>query len=138
MAKKYTRKQVSSLSELDLEQERIKYKARRIEDDMLDIFSPQQLAITAVSAFLRRKKKKPAPVVRTSVPAVSGKPGKKRAENITGTIAGFAEKPLVKKLARKAGISFLRWQAFNLAFFIGKKIYRSIREKRAANKLQHR
>lgn len=134
MAKKYTRKQVSSLSELDLEQERIKYKAKRIEDDMLDVFSPQQIAMTMVSYLLRRRKKK---ADARPVMAATGRKEKKQEGKIAGAVSDVVKSPLLKKAARKVGISFLRWQAFNLALFLGKKIVRSIQEKRRERKLHH-
>jgi hypothetical protein len=42
--------------------------------------------------------------------------------------------PLFRKLLKKVGISFLKWQAFNLALFIGKKIFRAIKEKKQQKK----
>jgi hypothetical protein len=33
-------------------------------------------------------------------------------------------------LLKKVGISFLKWQAFNLALFAGKKIYHAIKDKK--------
>ncbi len=131
MAKKYTRKQVSSLTALDLEQERIQYKLRKLEDDTLELFSPQQLAITLIGKFLSRK--------RASFPTqqhfaqagklknqVKNKPGSLKAAAI-----GMVSNPLFKKVAKKAGISFLQWQAFNLALFAGKKIWQKYRKNTA-------
>jgi len=137
--KKYTRKQVSSLSELDLEQERIKYKAKRIEDDMLDIFSPQQLAITVISNLLRRKKKNTQPSYAVDRTPSGNKKKKEKSGTVTSTVSGLVQKPIVKKTARAVGISFLRWQAFNLALCVGKKIWKKVQEKRLEKKspLQH-
>lgn len=128
MARKYTRKQVNSLKGLDLEQERIKLKMRRLEDDMLSTFNPQQMAISVIGGLLKRRSKKAA-----AEPAFLA--GKDKGLNRIKTkkakkdIAGWLSRPVVKQTAKKVGISFLRWQAFNLAWFLGKKLYKKIKHK---------
>ncbi len=134
MAKKYTRKQVSSLAELDLEQERIKYKTRRIENDVLDMFDPQQLAITLIGKLLSRKA---TSKTRKTLQQFTATRDKKTGNTSTvkNAVAGFAARPAVKSVAKKLGISFLKWQAFNLALFAGKKIIQKVKERRHSKKL---
>jgi len=136
MAKKYTRKQVGSLDALNLEQERIKYKAKRIEDGWLDIFQPQQLAINLITGLISRRKKnkavQPARYVQSP-----GKKNKKESkmQAVGGSIAQFVKKPAAQRALKKIGISFLRWQAFNLAFFLGRKAVQAIKEKKRTKKV---
>lgn len=129
MAQKYTRKQVSSLEALDQEQERIQYKLKRLENDALELFNPQQLAITLVGKLLSRKKSSAGSQQYFSG-AQQKKKGKQKAGAFKEAAAGMLANPLVKKLAKKAGISFLQWQAFNLALFLGKKLWHGMQEKR--------
>lgn len=128
MARKYTRKQVNSLKGLDLEQERIKLKMRRLEDDMLSTFNPQQLAISVIGGLLKRRGKKAA----TEPAYLTGKdkgPSRSKTRKPKKGIAGWLSRPVVKQTVKKAGVSFLRWQAFNLAWFLGKKLYKKIKHK---------
>jgi hypothetical protein len=128
MAKKYTRKQLESMDQLDLEQERIRNKSRKIESGFIEALHPQQLAITFLGNFLSRKltgnKKEKSYIV--------GAPKGKVAPANTrkGKIDSIRKHPLFKSLLKKVGISFLKWQAFNLALFAGKKIYYAIKDKK--------
>ncbi|WP_118972503.1 hypothetical protein [Taibaiella koreensis] len=129
MARKYSRKHVSSLKDLDLEQERIKLKMRRLEDDVLGIMNPQQLAISVIGGWLKRRSRKSS----AAASYVAGKPeGKARnkSEKAKKGLAGLWAKPAVKHTAKMVGVSFLRWQVFNLAWFLGKKLYQRIKQKR--------
>jgi hypothetical protein len=124
MAKKYTRKQLGSLDQLDLEQERIRNKSRKIEDDFVQVLNPQQLVITFLGNFLSRKiagNKKD----KTYTAGI-----KSDSKNTKGKIDSIRKHPLFKPLLKKVGISFLKWQAFNLVLFAGKKIYHAIKDKK--------
>lgn len=134
MAKKYTRKQVSSLAALNLEQERIKYKTRRIENDMLDLFNPQQLAIALIGKLLSRKATPKTPKALQQFTASRDKNAPK-FRTIKNAVAGFVAQPAVKGTAKKIGISFLKWQAFNLALLAGKKIIQKVKEQRRRKRL---
>lgn len=131
MAKKYTRKQVSSLSQIDLEQERLKHKARRIEDEMLELLSPRQLLLSVAGKLVAGKIKRATKprLAELPVPKAAKRKTQKKKNIPAGKMAAFASEPAVKKAAKKIGISFLRWQAFNLAWWAGKKIIRQIRQK---------
>jgi hypothetical protein len=133
MAKKYTRKQVSSMDDLDVEQERIHYKLKRLEDDALELFSPQQLAITLIGKLLTRKSSAKPQQYFYGTP--QKKKGNGKRSSLKGAAANAIKNPLVRKVARKVGISFLQWQAFNLALFLGKKLWKRVQEKRHGQKL---
>ena len=126
MAKRYTRKQLGSLDQLDLEQERIRNKSRKIESDFVQVFNPQQLAITFLGNFLSRKiaGNKKDKSYTAGIKSDSSK------NNVRGKINDIRKHPLFKTLLKKVGISFLKWQAFNLALFAGKKIYHAIKNKK--------
>lgn len=140
MAKKYTRKQVGSLAELDHEQHRIRKMATKMENEWLEsILNPQQLALSVVTGLLSRRKQQTG----GGLSLFSGK-GKKKTtaapvktgvKQVTGSVAGFVKKPVVARIVKGVGISFLRWQAFNLAWFLGKKALKAIREKKAKQPL---
>lgn len=116
------------MDQLDLEQERIRNKSRKIENDFVEVLHPQQLAITFLGNFLSRKltgnKKEKS--------YIAGVPKGKVAQTNTpkGKIDSIRKHPLFKSLLKKVGISFLKWQAFNLALFAGKKIYHAIKDKK--------
>lgn len=133
MAKKYTRKQVSSIAELDKEQRRIRHKTRQIEDDVLHLFSPQQLALTFAGKLLSGKVSHKASQL-FSAGTKHKNTGKNKAPTAKGAISNFVSKPATKSLAKKIGISFLKWQTFNLALFVGKKIIQKIKENRRRKK----
>ena len=127
MAKRYTRKQLGSLDQLDLEQDRIRNKSRKIEDDFVQVLHPQQLVISFLGGLISRKltgnnKEK-------TYKANLKSDGK--ASNISKSkLDEIRKHPLFKTLLKKVGISFLKWQAFNLALFAGKKIYHTIKDKK--------
>lgn len=127
MAKKYTRKKIRSMDELDLEQERIKFKARRIEDDWIDIFNPQQLAIGLLGKVISRKAK--AKSTGSGILPYKSAPTIEAGRLNAGVVAADAQKPVVK-MAKKVGISFVRWQLFNLGFFLAKKAFKAIKATR--------
>jgi hypothetical protein len=125
MAKRYTRKQLGSLDQLDLEQERIRNKSRKIESDFVQVLNPQQLAISFLGNFLSRKiagKKKDK--------GYTAKVKSDDKDSVRGKIDNIRKHPLFKTLLKKVGISFLKWQAFNLALFAGKKIYHAVKDKK--------
>lgn len=128
MARKYTRKHVSSYKELDLEQERIKLKMRRLEDDVLSMVNPQQLAISLIGGWLKRRGKRPSAAPSYLAGNAKGQKPKKAKSGLSRLFA----KPAVKSTAKKIGISFLRWQAFNLAWFLGKKLYSTLKHRKSA------
>lgn len=142
MAKKYTRKQVGSLEELDREQYRVKKMAASMESDWLDsILNPQQIALSLVTSLLSRKKNKNT---NAAISLFSGKKNKTtearsnkgKAKQAAGAVLQYAKQPAVTGLAKRVGISFLRWQAFNLAWFLGKKALKAYQQKRAEHKLE--
>lgn len=123
------------MKDIDLQEDRIRFKIKRLEDEMLDVFAPQQLLLSLAGGLISRKKKKSDLSAASMIRAAE--PGKVRSKKKALQQAeGLAKKPAVKKLARRVGISFLQWQAFNLALFIGKKIYRSVKEKKQVRKVQ--
>jgi predicted methyltransferase len=129
MAKKYTRKQLGSLDQLDLEQERIRDKSKKIETDFVQALNPQQLVISFLGGFISRKiagNKKEKGYAAYSRP----KDKTASANSAKGKMDSIRKHPLFKSLLKKAGISFLKWQAFNLALFAGKKIYQAIKDKK--------
>jgi hypothetical protein len=133
MAKKYTRKHLHSMRDLDNEQERIRNKSRSVEHDFVEMINPQQLALTVLGNVIKRKiagkgKKKDTEVTPGKASASFSHTAKQ------GKIKGVVKHPLFRKLLKKVGISFLKWQAFNLALFIGKKIFRAIKEKKQQKK----
>lgn len=130
MAKKYTRKKIHSMDELDLEQERIKYKARRIEDDWLDILNPQQLAIGLLGKILTRKAKAKSSIGSSILPSKSMSGIIRDTKQKAVAVTAKTPQPAALKIAKKVGISFVRWQLFNLGFFLAKKAYKTIKEKR--------
>jgi hypothetical protein len=129
MAKRYTRKQLGNLDQLDLEQERIRNKSRKIEGDFVQVLNPQQLVISFLGGVLSRKlagSKKEKTYIANLKPD-----GKLAYVNTTKSKLDQVRKhPLFKTLLKKVGISFLKWQAFNLALFAGKKIYHAIKDKK--------
>ncbi|WP_118951283.1 hypothetical protein [Taibaiella helva] len=128
MARKYTRKHVNSLKDLDLEQERIKLKMRRLEDDVLGIVNPQQLAISLIGSWLKRRGKRSS----TEPAYLAGDVKRKKLKKTKSGVSRLLAKPAVKNTAKKIGISFLRWQAFNLAWFLGKKLYTTLKHRKRA------
>lgn len=141
MAKKYTRKQVGSIQELNREQDRVKRITGKMESEWLDnILNPQQMALSLVTSFISRKKSSTG----TGMNLFSGSKSKKITgkntakgglHNIAGSVMNYAKQPVVTGLAKKVGVSFLRWQAFNLAWFLGKKACKAIQKKRAERQL---
>ena len=126
MSRIYQRRSIHNLTELDTEQERIRSKARRIEKDILGTFSPGNLAIHAASMLLGSlvtKEKKSGSSAKSSNTLISSlRPGPKTKNRLT-------------LFAKKAGSSFLKWQAFNLALYLGGKAIKMIRENRRQKKV---
>lgn len=128
MSNTYQRRSIHNLDEMNTEQERIQSKVRQIEDDILGIFSPGNLAVHAASMLLGSR--------------LTGKQTTRR--NKTGNaptgIKTWSPGPKTKNklidFSKRVGISFLKWQAFNLALYLSGKAIREIREKRALNKLK--
>ncbi|MFA6059813.1 MAG: hypothetical protein WC756_16530 [Taibaiella sp.] len=127
MAKRYTRKQLGSLDQLDLEQERIRSKSRKIEDDFVQVLHPQQLVISFLEGLISRKL---AGNKKEKTYKANFKSDGKAANTSKSKLDEIRKHPLFKTLLKKVGISFLKWQAFNLALFAGKKIYHAIKDKK--------
>lgn len=128
MSQLYTRKPIHNLKELNAEQERIRLRARHIEDGFLGFLSPQNLMMQAASLLLgkrkKSKKKTPTnPVMSSTTSLLRPAPQSKNRLAI---------------LAKKVGISFLKWQAFNLALYLGGKAMQKIKEKRGQRKAEKR
>ncbi len=146
MAKKYRRKQVGSLQELNREQERVKRLAGKMEVDWLDnILNPQQIALSLVTSLLSRRRNNSSNSSGLNLFSAGkkSKAGNKnddkgKLQQAAGSIMHYAKKPAVTGLAKRVGISFLRWQAFNLAWFLGKKAYQTIRQKRKEQQLKQK
>lgn len=145
MAKKYTRKQVGSLEELNREQERVKRLAGKMEVEWLDnILNPQQMALSLVTNLLSRKINSGGK--SSGMNLFSGNKSKSESKNsgkgtmqqIAGSVMHYAKQPAVAGVAKRVGVSFLRWQAFNLAWFLGKKAVKAIQKKRAEQQLKHK
>lgn len=132
MAKKYTRKQVHDLDELDKEQARIQLMCHRMEHDFLDnVLNPQQMAASMLGSFLAKKGKQSGASVIQKLTGVAG--GGLNGKTIVAIIAGIMKKPAVATFAKGVGRSWLRWQAFNLAYFLGKKAVAALKEKQKRN-----
>ncbi len=132
MAKKYTRKQVTSLAALNKEQSRIRARAKRVRDEIFEEINPQQMVISFLGGLLSKKLKN-----KNTQLFSSGKK-KKNSDKQTSSDTGNAVLgSIVGKVLKKAGISFLQWQLFNLALFIGKKVVHQIREKKLKQKMSH-
>lgn len=127
MAKRYTRKQLGSLDQLDLEQERIRDKSRKIEADFVHVLHPQQLVISFLGGLISRKL---AGNKKEKTYQSNLKSNGKVANTSKSKLDQVRKHPLFKTLLKKVGISFLKWQAFNLALFAGKKIYRAVKNKK--------
>jgi hypothetical protein len=128
----YKRKQFSNLDEVDAEQARMRAKARQMERHWWDdILNPQQLALGIAGKIISRG--------LSSRKTSSGRlpAGKLSLAGAGSVAASGAGSSVVGKLVKTAGISFLKWQLFNLGLLVGRKIIRSIREKRQHNKLLH-
>jgi len=125
MPKKYSRRQFGSLDELDQAQAKLKLKAKQIESDWIqEIFNPQQLAIGVISRLMSKKKTKSSAKSSFLTPTQKAKSGN------AAMALDVLKQPAVKRVAKKIGMSFVRWQVFNLAWFLGKKIIKSVKEKK--------
>ena len=138
MAEKYKRKHLNNLGELDKEQDKIRRTCRRMEDDWLSgIINPQQIALSIAGGLFSRGKKSQKKnkekswqqYTLHSSPSESKSPVIDVARNIIGN-------PSVKGFLKRTATSWLRWQAFNLAVYLGKKAYKSIKHKREKKKLE--
>jgi len=115
---KYKRKQLKGIDQLNQEQDRINMACRKMEKDWIqNVLSPQRLAFNAASGLISRisgSKKK-------------GKPEK--TNPLMHSVKSVLQNKTLQRLALLSGKSWLRWQAFNLAVFLGKKAYQAIRER---------
>lgn len=111
MTKYYSRRTLNSLDELDREQAKIRKRYTSMERHFLEsVLQPEKIAYTIGSNLVGK--------------LVSGK---KRARQAAGArvkphllspvSAGCRGRSVLKSMMR----SWLRWQAFNIAFFVGKK-----------------
>ena len=124
MAKKYSRKQLGNLDDLDVEQAKLKVKARQIEGDWIsNILNPQQLAIGLVGNIISKKAAKSSKG-KNSILKIASDP------NAANLAVGLLRQPLLKKI----GLSFVRWQMFNLAWFLGKRIVKKMKANRMKRK----
>jgi hypothetical protein len=123
--KKYYRRSLKNASDLEYEKEWIRLKYKKIEANFL--FSVLGPVLPSIASAAFRKKTNPW----KSHVAVSGKSSAQNASKSTvSRINAVLKIPLVKYLTK----SWLRWQAFNLAFFLGKKLVVALRHsKRSRN-----
>jgi hypothetical protein len=146
MARKYTRKQIGSVASLNREQERIARTCRDLENDMFNsLLNPQNLAISVATGLISRitnkntpkkqKKSSSIKLVRTEGPsakiAAENNASSKIATTVKNIVAAASFQSLIKRTAK----SWLRWQAFNLAWYFGKKAFNAIKQRRAETKL---
>ncbi len=127
MPKKYKRRRLSSMDQLDLEQERIRNRVRNLEDNWSKgLFSPG-LVMSAAGLLLNRGKRK---LGSGKTFFSKSQPQGAIKNKAKSSIASFFSEPMIKQAAKKIGISFIQWQLFNLALFAGKKIIAGIRNRK--------
>lgn len=146
----YTRRRIKSMADIDREQARIKKLSHELEKNWSKGLLDQGLLFSAAMSLLGRKKN--ANKAGASSPGIfssfigkkkknkkqsQGRPEISEKRNTTPA-PGINIHPKIKKAAGAAGISFLRWQAFNLAWFLGKKAYRAIDKKLDEKKQERR
>lgn len=140
MAERYQRKHLSNLDELDKEQEKIRRSYKRMEHDWLSgILNPQQVALSLAGSLLSRtgKSKKKNTKDRTAETVLDTfLDAEKSPSSIISAARNIITNPLIKGFLKNTATSWLRWQAFNLAVYLGKKAYKSIKYKRAEKKLK--
>ena len=141
MADIYKRRHIRNLDELDKEQEKIRRTYRRIESDWLSgMLNPQQMVMSVATSLLsntgKSKKKNKGKENKTeqvlhsfSTEGTSSSPAINIARNIISN-------PTVKGFLKNTAASWLRWQAFNLAVYLGKKAYKSIKHKKEEKRLK--
>lgn len=149
MAKNYTRKHIGSIKSLNKEQDRIARVCKELEKDMFSgIFNPQTIALNVATGLFSRigknkekkqktkagkdiqPKKAAAKPIQSFVSAEGDSPSP-----IVNVARNLIANPTVKGLLRRTAISWVRWQAFNLALYLGKKAYKAVKHKREENKL---
>ncbi len=115
---RYKRRSLKGIKQLNQEQERISRACRQMEQDWVQtIFNPQALAFNALSGLLKRR-------------AGGQKQNKSDSGNpLFNSASKVLQNKTLQRLALLTGKSWLRWQAFNLALFIGTKGYQAIRER---------
>lgn len=115
---RYQRKQLKGIDQLNREQDRISRACRNMEKNWIEtVFSPQKLAFNIASGLLSR----------LSGGKKSGNTGNHNP--VIESVKTVLQHKTVQRLALLTGKSWLRWQAFNLAIFIGTKAYQAIRER---------
>lgn len=136
MARKYTRKAIYNLDELDKEQARIRSMYRKMEHHWIDtVFEPEKMLFSVASALLsgrgNRKANRTDPGSRADRAQLSG----------LSAFTSLWNKPAVQQAVKRIGGSWLRWQAFNLAFLLGKKtmsFFQKRREQRRQARMRQR
>jgi len=111
--KQYIRQPLNNISELHRAQERIRIARKKLEKDML--LSVLGFPVYALVSNRRFKNKKNRS--QGTRPA--------QAKSFIARLLSFAGKPLVAYFLG----SWFRWQLFNLAFFVGKKLVYRIQKK---------
>ncbi len=134
MAPRYTRKQLHSLKELDREQARLKRLCRNVEQNWWqELINPQEIGLSLISIFLATKNRRKNKLLQPAGKAVSEKGGTAPGQTLLSMITTGKRAPL---LLKAIGVSLMRWQAFNLAFFIGKKVVNGIKARKMRKKYQ--
>lgn len=139
MAEKYKRKHLHNLYQLDREQEKIRRTCRNMENDWLSgIVNPQQIALGIAGSLLSRSKKskkKNKQGIQPEKGAALSSEGTSSAPAINA-MRNIISNPTIKTFLKHTATSWLRWQAFNLAIYLGKKAFKSIRHNREEKKLK--
>ncbi|MFT4061800.1 MAG: hypothetical protein QM642_05510 [Edaphocola sp.] len=145
MNKIYQRKQVSSLEQLDREQERIRRKIRNIEDDWASAIDPQQIAVSFLSGWVRGKLNK-----RTAANNVKNTPtaNPQRVRSLLGIKERYispsaatrksGKKSNWTKLLRFAGLSALKVAVVDVAILSTKKLIGRAKKKRPKKRLKNK
>jgi len=142
MAETYKRRHIRNLDELDKEQEKIKRTYRRMENDWLSgILNPQQMVMSFAGGLLSRagsksKKKKKEKENKAEQVLRSFSAEGKSSSPVINVARNIITNPAIKGFLKHTAASWLRWQAFNLAVYLGKKAYKSIRYKREEKRLE--
>src|SRR5690606_17887592 len=125
MSTSYKRKSIRNLDQLNEEQEKVARKLQEMESNFLGFLSPQSLLMATVSGLLSKgnKGQKKSTVTAKSAPLFS-------------TSQANKAKSKLATIGKKIGISFLKWQAFNLALYLGGKLIDQFKEKRQLKKLE--
>ncbi len=126
--KAYKRKQVKSVKSLEKERQRLKKLSSKIEDEWIDVLQPQSLISSSILPFIFKNKGKKKDNSSTAS-MLSMLVGINQGHPLWKTIFGILQKEQTKSFAKSVGKSFLRWQAFNLAWWLSGKLYTAVKNK---------